>query len=561
MQIDNLKEILERYEFDNLTEKMNNLEKEVTLKVGFLGEFSSGKSSLINKLIGQKILPVMDEPTSKTIVEIEGTNVESPEYYRYVDMDRESISAMEFSDICTTAGKYVAYLRLPVGKFLKKGYLLIDTPGIGSLDQSDEDITFGYLPELDAAVLCQDIQLGGLNDSMQNFILKPEVRPMLNNFIFAITKADTKTDPEKIRNSVISQLKELNDKYHLSLNNIEKRVVLVSNTEESDEFSRVFNELVFKQKQKLQQERREREYRKIAQKALALLKNQKQNATLDLDYIKDEERETEEAIEALKKNEQTLKKKFDHFEEKLQDDIRGVLRTRLSEFSQVRDKEELQEQINIVEQSIVEKANMRASRYIGDAGLDTVDSTVMVNMKEQVATILTGANIAKQAGSFVLFALIIPGATAAANAAEGAGGMVVREAAKKGAKDVAKNTAKQVAKEAAKKAVVATVLKNVLDILDKINPVEIAGNIIQGKMIESKLEENIIPISTNLAFAIRDDLEERLEDLFEENREEMQNKKALFKTLYEKKRERGQEFSDYLDQVSIDIRSLIPYVG
>lgn len=561
MQENDLREIIKRYGFDNLIEEMNNLEKEVTLKIGFLGEFSSGKSSLINKLIGQKILPVMDEPTSKTIVEIEGANVESPEYYKYVGMDRESISAMEFSDICTMTGKYAAYLRLPAGKFLKKGYLLIDTPGISSLDQSDEDITFGYLPELDAAVLCQDIQLGGLNDSIQNFMLKPQVRPILNNFIFAITKADTKSDPEKIRNNVISQLKELNDKHCLDLNNIEKRVVLVSNAQESNDLDRVFNELIFKQRQKLQEERREKEYRKIAQKARALLKDQKKNATLDTDDIKTEESEAEESIEILKKNEQTLKEKFDRFEDKIQGDIRGVLTSRLPEIAQVKDKEELQEQIRIIEQGIVEKANIRASRYIGDAGLDSVDGTMLSGISEQVSSVLKGANIGKQIGSFLLFAVVLPGASAAMNAAEGAGGLVVREAAKKGAKDVAKNAAKQFAKEEAKKAAKMMILKNVLDILDKINPVEIAGNIIQGKMIESKLEEKIIPISTNLAFAIRGDLEERLEDLFEENREEMKNKKALLKTLYEKKREKSQEFSDYLDHISIDIRSLMPYVG
>lgn len=561
MQENDLREIIKRYGFDNLIEEMNNLEKEVTLKIGFLGEFSSGKSSLINKLIGQKILPVMDEPTSKTIVGIEGANVESPEYYKYVGMDRESISAMEFSDICTMTGKYAAYLRLPAGKFLKKGYLLIDTPGISSLDQSDEDITFGYLPELDAAVLCQDIQLGGLNDSIQNFMLKPQVRPILNNFIFAITKADTKSDPEKIRNNVISQLKELNDKHCLDLNNIEKRVVLVSNAQESNELDRVFSELIFKQKDKLQEERREKEYRKIAQKVLALLKDQKKNAVLHTDDIKTEESEAEKAIEILKKNEQALKEKFDRFEDKMQEDIRGILTSRLSEIAKVKDEEELQEQIRIIEQGIVEKANIRASRYIGDAGLDSVDGTMLSGISEQVSSVLKGANIGKQIGSFLLFAVVLPGASAAMNVAEGAGGLFVREAAKKGAKDVAKNVAKQFTKEKAKKAAKMAILKNVLDILDKTNPAEIAGNMIQGKMIESKLEEKIIPISTNLAFAIRGDLEERLEDLFEENREEMKNKKALLKTLYEKKREKSQEFSDYLDHISIDIRSLMPYVG
>ncbi len=559
MQANELRNTLERYKFDNFIEDMRSLEEKITLKIGFIGEFNSGKSTLINKLIGQKILPTMDEPTSKTIVEIEGANIENPEYYKYIGVDRESISAIEFSDICTTLSEYTLYLRLPIGRFLKKDYLLIDTPGISSLDQSDEDITFGYLPKLDAAVLCQDIQIGALNKSIINFILKPEVRPMLNHFIFAITKSDMKMDPEKIRSNITLQLHELNDKHCLGLNHIEKRVMLISKEEGSDEFDKIIDKFIFKQKQRLQEERRDKEYHAIAQKALSLLKNQKKDAKLDIDDIKTEEDEIEKAIETLKKNEQGLKEKFDRFEEKMQSDIRGVLTSRLPEIAQVKDKEELQEQIKIVEHSVIEKANMRATRYIGNAGLDTVDSSMLVSVSEQVASILSVSNIGKQVGSFLLFAILIPGASAAANAAEGAGGMAVREAGKKGAKAVAVNAAKEAAKEGMKKATKMVILKNVLDILDKINPIEIVGNIIQGKLIESKLQENIISISTNLAFAIRDDLEERLEDFIGENREELENKKILLNALYDKKRERGEEFSQYLDQVSADIGKLVIY--
>ena len=56
MQRGKITEIVKRYELGNLMEEMNNLEKEISLKVGFLGEFSSGKSSLINKLLGKKNL-------------------------------------------------------------------------------------------------------------------------------------------------------------------------------------------------------------------------------------------------------------------------------------------------------------------------------------------------------------------------------------------------------------------------------------------------------------------------------------------------------------------------
>jgi GTPase SAR1 family protein len=550
-----LKNLLERYKFDNLLEDMESLEKDIILKIGFLGEFSSGKSTLINKMLDQKILPVMDEPTSKTIVEIEGADIEEPEYYRYDGTDREAISAYEFSELCTTPGEYTAYLKLPFRRFLKNGYLFIDTPGISSIDRSDEDITFGYLPNLDAAILCQDIQKGALNRSILEFILRPEVKPLVNNFIFVITKSDTKPEPEKIRRNIVEELQKFNMTHKLGMENIEKRVVLSGVESGVDEMERVIDSLIFKRKQKLQNERREKEYRKIAQKALALLKEQKKNSSLDLDDIKEEEAEVEKSIEALKNNEKALYDKLDRFEERLQDDIRSILRARVSDMAEVNDLNELQEQISIIERSIVEKANMRAERYIGNAGFESIDGSTMSTIRDDVKSILKGANIAKQLVTFILFSVILPGAGAAANAAEGGGGLAVREAAKNSVKSVGE----EVAKEAAKKAIFSKVIKKVLDIFDKINPVEIVGDIIQGKMIQSKFEENIPQMSTNLAFAIRSEMEDRLEELFVENREEMQNKKTLLNTLYEKKREKGKEFSTYIEGIDKDIRNLLSY--
>ena len=102
-------------------------------------------------------------------------------------------------------------------------------------------------------------------------------------------------------------------------------------------------------------------------------------------------------------------------------------------------------------------------------------------------------------------------------------------------------------------------IKKALDIFDKINPIEIVGDIIQGKMIQSKFEENIPQMSTNLAFTIRSEMEDMLEELFVENRKEMQNKKSLLNTLYEKKRKKGKEFAAYIEEINRDIRFLVLY--
>ena len=103
-------DILTKYGFSNLIERLDKLDEEIALRIGFLGEFSSGKSSLINAILGKKILPTMDQPTSKRVVEIEGSNVDNVQYYKRTDDgDLEGISAIDFSEMSMSHGNNVVY--------------------------------------------------------------------------------------------------------------------------------------------------------------------------------------------------------------------------------------------------------------------------------------------------------------------------------------------------------------------------------------------------------------------------------------------------------------------
>ncbi len=166
------------------------------IQIGFLGEFSSGKSTLINAILGEKILPAMEKPTSKAIVYV--TPVTGHTERKYYAIDESSgawheVTAYDFSEIAlgNQTGGPLKVITEAKG-ILKDGYVFVDTPGISSLDECDYDITFGCLPFLDGVVLCVDIDKGSLTQSILKFLGKKEVQPLLNQIVVAINMADNK---------------------------------------------------------------------------------------------------------------------------------------------------------------------------------------------------------------------------------------------------------------------------------------------------------------------------------------------------------------------------------
>ncbi|EDP73730.1 dynamin family protein, partial [Hydrogenivirga sp. 128-5-R1-1] len=69
--LNSIVEVSHKYGLDDFYNQVKNLKKDLSISIAFLGEFSSGKSSLINALLGKKILPAMDEPTTAAIVEVQ----------------------------------------------------------------------------------------------------------------------------------------------------------------------------------------------------------------------------------------------------------------------------------------------------------------------------------------------------------------------------------------------------------------------------------------------------------------------------------------------------------
>lgn len=180
-------------------ESYHELMKDNVFKIVVVGKYNSGKSSLINALLGVKVLPVKVTPVTSVITEIKyGENMKIIVYPKdgkfheinYIDLERY-ISSNDIEK--STLEKIEIYLPC---KILEFGLVFIDTPGFSYEDGLNPKI-YDYLLEADLIIYTIS-SLMALSKVDRKFINKIN---SLNfrNIIFALTFFDLiKDEPEQV---------------------------------------------------------------------------------------------------------------------------------------------------------------------------------------------------------------------------------------------------------------------------------------------------------------------------------------------------------------------------
>jgi GTP-binding protein EngB required for normal cell division len=144
--------------FRSLLERM----EERSFHVAVFGRVGSGKSSLLNALLGTPILPVGVTPVTAVPARV---RVGSPPEVRvrYADSRSETLPLTRLAELASeeeNPGNVKRVARLEVifpAPGLPEGVELVDTPGIGSLATAGAEEAFAYLPRTDLALLLVDI--------------------------------------------------------------------------------------------------------------------------------------------------------------------------------------------------------------------------------------------------------------------------------------------------------------------------------------------------------------------------------------------------------------------
>lgn len=163
------------------------------------GEVKKGKSTLLNAIIGQDILPVDNEIATSQVFRITNSSVESFELV-FNDGTRQAIAREDLpkygsqvdanlSGETSFNDKMLAYIQVNVPvAFLPDNVSLVDTPGLGAIYKSHEWITQNYVKKAAGVLFVFDPKTP-LVKQEQEFIKK--VLDITHYMMFVMTKIDT----------------------------------------------------------------------------------------------------------------------------------------------------------------------------------------------------------------------------------------------------------------------------------------------------------------------------------------------------------------------------------
>lgn len=184
--------------YQQLRQMKETLDKE-DFEVVVAGEFSSGKSTFLNALLQERLLPSGVTPTTTVLSRIEYADEES---YQLVMMDGKEkiISAEQFQQFTANQmddqqGTIERIRHVTIGYptvFCKDDIVLIDSPGTNDTSIVREEITNTFIPQSDAVILLMHAEQI-LPESTMHFlqrILSEDIRKIF----FVINFKDT-VDP------------------------------------------------------------------------------------------------------------------------------------------------------------------------------------------------------------------------------------------------------------------------------------------------------------------------------------------------------------------------------
>ncbi len=159
-----LYELLEKYSKgeEHLGEELINLQEKIEgadILVPFLGTQGAGKSTLINALLGEDILPNEADETTCIPVELRfGETTSAKAIFKdgkIKELGTEQTEIAEFVDNSFNPGNEKCVSKIIIEKkldILRDGLILVDLPGVGSLTHANEETTTEYIKNLSAAV-------------------------------------------------------------------------------------------------------------------------------------------------------------------------------------------------------------------------------------------------------------------------------------------------------------------------------------------------------------------------------------------------------------------------
>lgn len=172
-------------------------------RVAVVGEFSTGKSALVNALLGEDLLPTALEACTAVVTRIRcaGENEPPGVSVRFRKSGKRTVPREQLRELLTFESReeddipIEAEVVVPRGSFLDHGIELIDTPGVNDPDARGEQVTLGFLPQADAIIFITHAARA-FKESELTFLRDRVGEPDRDRVLFVINACDILEDAE-----------------------------------------------------------------------------------------------------------------------------------------------------------------------------------------------------------------------------------------------------------------------------------------------------------------------------------------------------------------------------
>ncbi|MEJ5376448.1 MAG: dynamin family protein [bacterium] len=188
-------------------EEISQKIKENRFYLVVLGEFKRGKTTFINALLGEPLLPTAVVPLTSIVTMMKYGNEQRVEVI-FQDGRVTEISMEDLAFYVTERGnpgneKGVKRVEVTYpSSFLQEGVFLVDTPGVGSVFANNTEVTYNFIPKADAAIflLAADPPI-----SQSELAFLKDVRQSIRKVFFVQNKVDRLDSHERLESMEFSR--------------------------------------------------------------------------------------------------------------------------------------------------------------------------------------------------------------------------------------------------------------------------------------------------------------------------------------------------------------------
>lgn len=315
-KIEQLLNIAEYLGLSNIVGELKTIElrskqENANLILPLVGEFSSGKTTLINALTDSKKLETATKPTTATIYEIH-FGCDSC----HAQILEEDGTLQEVNNIADLKNEVLADAKVvtvyDTSKRVPSTTILVDTPGLSSPDAKHKQTLVSFLPKADGIMLVTDINQQ-ITRSLTDFI--DTMKLSKKTIYLVLTKSDTKSASD-----IESAKKYISDNCQIPLQQI---VVVSALTNSLDELYFLFDSI---------QKNKNQIIKRVDEQRVNNIVNLLTEHIEDLMSASSSDKELDEAIRRSQYELDKISRNIDRLVECLSDDIEDFERITLRRF-------------------------------------------------------------------------------------------------------------------------------------------------------------------------------------------------------------------------------------